>query len=163
MKNQILIEIKTSLDKMEETGKVDLTILDNLTTLRKFLRQLKSKWLNVDNSDGFYFYQAVRNVELVLGKMEYCFKNSQKANDNPKIVEDSLVLLPTIDNILETTQSFKINEDTIGNVLRKTHALRNQAASTNLIESLDISRESIDKDTLKLQFTALIQKFDSNS
>ena len=161
MKNQILVEIKNSLDKMEETGKVDLAILDNFTTLRKFLRTIKSKWLDVEDSDGFYFYQATRNVELILGKMEYRFKNSQKAKDNPKIAEDSLVLLPAIDNILEATQTFEINEQTIDDVLRKTYSLRNKAASTNLIEPLEISRETLDKDNLKLQFTALMEKFES--
>ena len=161
MKNQILVEIKKSLDKMEETGKVDLAILDNLTTLCNFLKVIKSKWLDVENSDGFYFYQAARNVELILGKMEYRFKNSQKANDNPKIAEDSLLLLPNIDSILDATQSFKINKQSIDDVLIKTHSLRNKAASTNLIESLEISRESLDKDNLRLQFSALMQKLDA--
>ena len=53
-----MIEIKKSLDKTEETGKIDLFILDNLTTLRNFLNTIKSKWLDIENSDRFYFYQA---------------------------------------------------------------------------------------------------------
>lgn len=161
MKNQILIEIKESLDRMEETGKVDLSIVDNLTTLRNFLNTVKSKWLDIENSDGFYFYQAARNVELILGKMEERFKNSQKANDNPKIAEDSLLLLPNIDHILEATQKFTINKERINDVLNKTHSLRNKAASTNLIESLEISRETLDKDNLRMQFRSLMQKLDS--
>ncbi len=161
MKNQILIDIKNSLDKMEETGKVDLAILDNLATLRNFLKTIKSKWLEIEDSDGFYFYQAARNVELILGKMEHRFINSQEANDNPKIAKDSLLLLPNIDNILETTQKFTINTQTIDDVLNKTHLLRNKAASTNLIESLEISREALDKDNLRLQFSALMKKLDA--
>ena len=160
MKNQILVEIKNSLDKMEETGKVDLSILDNLKTLRNFLKTIKSKWLDVEDSNGFYFYQAARNVELILGKMEHRFKHSQEANDNPKIAEDSLLLLPNIDSILDVTQSFKINKQTIDDVLTKTHSLRNKAAITNLIESLEI-RETLDKDNLRLQFSALMQKLDA--
>ena len=161
MKNQILIEIKNSLDKMEETRKVDLAILDNLATLRNALKTIKSKWLEVKDSDGFYFYQAARNVELILGKMEHRFKNSQKTNENPKIIKDSLLLLPNIDDILETTQKSTINPQTINDVLKKTYSLRNKAASTNLIESLEISRETLDKDNLRLQFSALMQKLDA--
>lgn len=145
---------------MEKTGKVDLTILDSLSELRSSLRKIKTKWLEIQNSDGFYFYQAARNVELILGKMEYRFKNSQKANDNPKIAEDSLILLPAIDNILDITQSYKIDETLINKVLNNTRDLRNKAASTNLIEPLDVSRESIDKDQLRLQFSALMQNLD---
>lgn len=146
---------------MEETGKVDLSILDSLSKLRSLLKIIKTKWLEIPNSDGFYFYQAARNVELILGTMQYRFEHSQEANDNPKIAEDSLVLLPAIDKILEVTQSYKITENSINEVLQKTHYLRNQAASTKLIENLDISRDSIDKDQLKLQFSALMQNLDS--
>ena len=160
MKNQILIEIKDSLDRMEETGKVDLAILDNIATLRDFLKTIKSKWLDIKNSDGFYFYQAARNVELILGEMECRFKNSQKANDNPKIAEDSLLLLPSIDNILEITQSFQINKQSIDQVLTKTYALRNKAANANLIEPLEINHQTLDKDNLRMQFSALMQKLD---
>ncbi len=161
MKNQILIEIKDSLDKMEETGKVDLAVLlGNIATLRDFLKTIKSKWLDIKDSDGFYFYQAARNVELMLGEMERRFKNSQKANDNPKIAEDSLLLLPNIDSILEMTQSFQINKQSIDQVLAKTHTLRDKAANANLIELLEINHQTLDKDNLRMQFSALMQKLD---
>ena len=61
MKNQILIEIKDSLDRMEETGKVDLAVLSNIVDLRDFLKTIKSRWLDMKDSDGFYFYQASCN------------------------------------------------------------------------------------------------------
>ena len=61
MKNQILIEIKDSLDRMEETGKVDLAVLSNIVDLRDFLKTIKSRRLDVKDSDGFYFYQASCN------------------------------------------------------------------------------------------------------
>ena len=92
--------------------------------------------------------------------MEHRFKNSQEANENPKIIKDSLLLLPNIDNILETTQKFTINPQTINDVLNKTCSLRNKTASTNLIESLEKNRETLDKDNLRLQFSALMQKLD---
>ena len=160
MKNQILIEIKDSPDRMEETGRVDLAILNNIATLRDFLKTIKSKWLDMRDSDGFYFYQASRNMELILGEMERRFENSQKDNDSSKIAKDSLLLLPDIDSILEMTQSFQINKQAIDQVLAKTHALRDKAANANLIEPLETSRQTLDKDNLRVQFSALMQKFD---
>ena len=162
MKNQSLVEIKNSLDKMEETGKVNMIILDGLNKLRQLLKERKLEWLKIQQSDGFYFYQAIRNVELVLDKMEYRFKNSQKANDNPKIAKDSLVLLQPIEKILETTNVFTINEQTINRVLKNTQHLRNVASSTNLIEHLETNIESIDKEQLKLQYTKLIENLSIN-
>lgn len=156
------MEIKNSLDKMEETGKVNMIILDGLNKLRQLLKERKLEWLKIQQSDGFYFYQAIRNVELVLDKMEYRFKNSQKANDNPKIAKDSLVLLQPIEKILETTNVFTINEQTINRVLKNTQHLRNVASSTNLIEHLETNIESIDKEQLKLQYTKLIENLSIN-
>ncbi len=71
-----------------------------------------------------------------------------------------MLLLPNIDSILEATQEFTINKEAINDVLSKTHSLRNEAARANLIEPLEISREALDKDSLKMQFTALVQKLD---
>ena len=142
---------------MEEAGKVDLAILNSLSKLRDLLKGIKSRWLEVENSDGFYFYQAARNMELILGRMEQRFKNSQEANDNPKVAEDSLILLPAIDGILEITQSYKVNEHSINEVLNRTRYLRDRAASANLIEPLEINRECIDKDNMRLRFTDLMK------
>lgn len=161
MKNSTLVEIEKSLTKMEETGKVDLAILNSLSKLRGLLKGIKSRWLEVEDSDGFYFYQAARNTELILGQMESRFKDSQNTGDNPKIAEDSLILLPAIDGILEITQSYKVSEHSINEVLSRTRDLRNQAASTNLIEPLEANREYIDKDNMRLRFAALMKSLDT--
>lgn len=93
--------------------------------------------------------------------MESRFKNSQKADDNPKIAEDSLVLLPAIDGILKIAQSYKVNEHSINEVLNRIRDLRNQAASTNLIEPLEVNRKYIDKDNMRLQFADLMKRLDT--
>ena len=159
MKNSTLVDIEKSLTKMEETGKVDLTILNNLSKLRDLLKGIKSRWLEIEDSDGFYFYQAARNTELILDTMESRFKDSQKADDNPKIAEDSLVLLPAIDEILEIAQSYQVSDHSINEVLSKTRDLRNQAASTNLLEPLEVNKECIDKDNMRLGFADLMVLF----
>ena len=93
--------------------------------------------------------------------MQRRFKNSQKDSGSPKIVKDSLSLLPDIDSILEMmTQSFQINKQAIDQVLTKTYALRNKAANANLIEPLEINHQTLDKDNLRMQFSALMQKLD---
>ena len=161
MKNSILIEIERSLTKMEEVGKVDLTILNSLSKLRDLLKGIKSKWLKVEDPDGFYFYQAARNTELILDQMVFRFKNSQKTDDNPKIAKDSLALLPAIDSILEIAQSCKINEHSINEVLNRTRDLRNQATSTNLIEPLEVNRKYIDKDDMQLKLADLMKNLDN--
>lgn len=159
LKNNILIEIERSLIRIEKAERVDLTVLgSNLSKLRDLLNGIKSRWLDVENSDGFYFYQAVRNIELILDRIiEHKFKNSQRANDNTKIAEDFLILLPVIDEILEITQSYRVNEHSINKVLNRTRDLRNMAADTDLIEPLEIDRKYIDNDNMRHRFDVLMK------
>ena len=157
LKNNILVEIERSLDKMEGAGRADLAILGSLSKLRDLLKSIKSRWLDVEDSDGFYFYQAARNTELILDRMEHRFKNSQKANDNPRIAEDSLILLPVIDEILDITQSYKVDERSINKMLNRTRDLRNRAVDTDLIEPLEINRKCIDNDNMRSRFDAMME------
>lgn len=158
MRQQIVQEINDLLNHMEDTGKVDMSILDNLKKLRQFLSEIKSKWLDHPDTDAFYFYQAARNVELILVKMEDRFRNSKVTNDNPKIAKDSLSLMPAIDNILTMTETNEISDAAINSVLAKTRQLRNTAASTNLIEPIEV-----DKDSLRSHFTQLMNNLEIKS
>ena len=161
MKNQILLEIKISLERTEETGKIDYMILNNIESLREFLKTVKDKWLNMQDSDGFYFYQAVRNVELILGEMERGFENARKTDNGQKIAADAMSLLPVIDRILDMAQCMKISTYFIDQVLDTTQALRTMASDVDLIEPLDISRKVLDKSSIKVQFSTLMQKLDA--
>ena len=156
LNKQIFQDINDSLNHMEDTGKVDMSILNNLEKLEQILRTIKTKWLEYPNTDAFYFYQAIRNVELILGKMKERFKNSKIKNDNPKIARDSLILMPVIVDVLQMAQTSTISDASINNILKKTKYLRDVAASSDLIEPLEIDRESIDKESLRYHFRQLM-------
>ena len=153
--------MQNSLEETKETGKIDYMILNNIESLRDFLKIVKSKWLNVQDSDGFYFYQAVRNVELILGEMERGFENARKTDNGQKIAMDAMSLLPSIDRILDMAQCMKISTYFIDQVLDITQTLRNMASDVDLIEPLDTSRKALDKGYMKAQFLALIQELDA--
>ena len=161
MKNPILIEMQNSLEETKKTGNVNQTTLNNIESLRDFLKTVKDKWLNVQDSDGFYFYQAIRNVELILGEMERSLENTRKTGNGRKIATDSLLLLTGIDRILDATEYMKIDMYSIDQVLSMTQALRNMASSVNLIEPLDTSRMALDRGRMKAQFSALMQELDA--
>ena len=154
LEKEILIKINHSLLKMKKSEKIDLDILTSLSNLRNLLKNIKSKWLKIENSDGFYFYESATSLELVLDQIEYRFKNSQFSNDT-EIVEDSLSILPAIVNVLEAIQLYEINEDSINKVLRRTRVLDIQAYDTNLIEPLDITIKHIDMNNVKRMLKAI--------
>ena len=157
MKNQTL-KIKNSLEQMQQSGKVDLAILDDIITLNETLKTIKGKWFEIADSNGFYFYQATRNVELILGKMEHRFTNSHEAKEPLKIIQDSLMVLSHMDDVLEAIQKFTIKPQMVNDVLQKTYSLRDKAIDVNLLESLEVSREGINRDNLRSQIPKLLQK-----
>ena len=160
MRKQIMSQITKNLFDMEATGKVDLTILKHIDELRVLLRELKNKWLENKNADSYYFYQGLRNIELMLNKMQERFETAQENHDNPQIAKDSIVLFKVVDDLLLLTESDKVSNETVDKVLYKTQDLRDTAFRQNLIEPLKVDEESIDKDLLRYQFHDVMKNLD---
>lgn len=153
-------QITDNLNNMEATGKVDLTILKDLSALRDLLIQLKRRWLENKSSDGYYFYQGLRNIELMLDKMQERFETFQENHDNPKIAEDSLKLFHSVNDLMQLTESDKITNETINKILSKTRDLRNVAAHQNLIEPPEVDKELIDKENIRYNFNEVMKNLD---
>lgn len=160
MRKQIMKQISENLYDMEATGKVDPTIIKYLDELRSLIRQIKDKWLENKNTDSYYFYQGVRNVELMLNKMQERFETAQENHDNPKIAEDSIVLFKDVDDLLQITESNEINLQTVNKILEKTRDLRNTAFHQNLIEPPETNEENVDKELLSYQFDSVMKNLD---
>ena len=158
MNNQLLKEMDFALNKMEDTGEVDLGFLENISNFRHHINKIKTQWLEYTDNDGFYFYQAARNMELILGKMYVRFENAKKMNDNPVVALDTLALLPQFDKTLSLLERHDISAESIDKILDQTRILRDTAASKNLIESIEIDRNSLDTDNLKTYFTSLMDQ-----
>ena len=162
MQQQILKELKDSLNSMEETGKVDLSILDKLNNLRDLAENIQTKWAENPNPDGFYFYHAAKNVELVLNGMMDRFKKSHEANDNPQIATDSLKLLPALERALEIADTDEITPQTINIASDRADQLHDVAIETNLNKALAQSRDSVDIEFIRPKFNKIIEYLDTH-
>ena len=105
---------------MEDSVKVDISILENLEERGQVSREIKAGRLEYLNMDAFYFDQAARNVELILRKIEDRFKTSEAKHDNPKNTKDSLTLMPTMVSVLKMVQTNDASDSTINDILEKT-------------------------------------------
>ena len=130
-------------------------VLKIVDKLRSSLAKQKSKWTHKSNSDAFYFYYALRSIEMILDKMEEHFKNAVKVGDNPNIAKDSLMVMQPMRDLLDAVEVDHISEKTIDVVLERTDDLLTVATDTNLRESIETSRAMIDKDLLKSKYTKL--------
>ncbi len=160
MRKQIMQQITEDLHNMEATGKVDLEIIKHLDELRNLLRELKDKWLQNKNIDSYYFYQGLRNIELMLDKMQDRFEHAPEKHDNPKIAEDSQVLFRYVDDLLQLTESNEVNDAMVNRILGKTRDLRNIAYHQNLIEPPAVDDKMIDKENVSNKFYSVMRNLD---
>jgi len=160
MTDRVLQQITDSLYHMEDTGKVDRSILKDLNQLQQIFKKTQTKWLEDKSSNSFYFYQGARNAEFILERMVERFEKSQEAHDNPQIAEDSLVIIPLMSEILNLTAENIVDEATIRQIVERTRQLRNAAAEVNLIESRKKDLSLIDKNTIGSTFDTLMEKID---
>lgn len=160
MRKQIMQQINENLYSMEATGKVDPSILKLLDNLRELIKELKQKWLENRNTDSFYFYQGLRNIELMLDKMQDRFEHSQERHDNPKIAEDSIILFKDVDDLLAITESDKVDPNSVDRILSITRDLRNTASKQDLIEPIQVDEESLDRENIKYNFSSMMKNLD---
>ena len=154
----IVDEIEASLNAMEASGKVDLGVLKIIDKLRKPLAAIKSRWLREPDTDGFYFYHAVRSTELILDRMVDRFKNAARAGDNPKVAEDSLAVMDPMRDLMGVVDADSITDGSINSVLDRTYELLTAASGADLRESIETRRAMIDKDLIKPMCSDLAKK-----
>jgi len=153
-------QITENLYNMEASGKVDLSILKLLDELRSMIKELKQKWLEDRNTESYYFYQGLRNIELMLDKMQDRFEHAPEKHDNPKIAEDSIALFKVVDDLLSITETNTINDQNVNKILYKTRDLRNAASRLNLIEPIEADVKMLDKDNIRYNFTPMMKNLD---
>lgn len=157
MGSQITAAMRRKLDEMERSGAVDMSILGIIARARAAADRIKAKWIGIDDTDGFYFYQGAASADLVLSQMEKRFKKSQDAGDNPKIASDSLRVIPLIDRALDAAQADAINKRTIDRVLRSSRDLMDCAIRSGLMMSLEESQRSVNSDLLGRHLGSLMR------
>lgn len=129
LKNKILRDIGIILHKMDATGRADPALIPAIYRLSGPLEEIKSEWFKVRSPDGSHFYVAALNVGIFLDLVKCRFIRMQHAGDDPGFTRTALALLPAMDKILEITQAYEINKDTVREVLRSTVDLRRRAIS----------------------------------
>lgn len=145
---------------MEDEGKVDLDILHDLDDLKNDLLAIEDRWASNSSQDSFYFYQAIRNVELVLERIAERFTAAKEKHENPRIALDTLAIIPIASDIIRLTGGGTVARDKIDMVLERTRQLRDKAAETNLIESDARNLKDVDVEDLGHTFDQIMEKLD---
>lgn len=89
---RMLEDIREHAQRMEDSRKMDLSILDKIKETQAKVKELANKWGRHADDNGFYYYLAVRTVGLVLDKMEERFSKALENKGNQEIAVDTMTL-----------------------------------------------------------------------
>ncbi len=154
----ILHEIYDHANRMEDAGIVDPDIVLTLKKLQGITKNIESKWITIQNPNSFYFYNAIKNVELIIDKMIDRFYNAKEMHDNPQVAVDTLRLIPNLIDVIEITESNETSEEVTEKVIEYTYKLRNKASETNLLESEDVDLQGIDNEKVMKVLNGMVEE-----
>lgn len=163
MELNILDSVSESFDRMEETGKIDISIIDKLDgVINEFIR-LEGLWLSDSKTPvqiTFPFYLGCRNCNLIMNKMKQRFKGAESGKGNPKVVVDAAMVLPTINEIYIRTLSAlgsrpRINFDIPKQLINSIFNLREIAKKANMLPPKKEELKNVNIRILKREFNKL--------
>lgn len=147
------------LTKMDETQKVDVSVVDVINELIQASKSSEEFWIKsegVSVEDAFLLFHASRNIRLIFEKMEERFSLAEEKHENPQVVTDSLRIFPLLNSLCYTVFSLKkmrINSGTISMVSQKLRLLRKMALETSMFPSPEEELKELDKIELRKRFT----------
>lgn len=155
----VLHEISNQANAMEDEGIVHIQIVDDLKKLQKISKELETKWVKADTENSFYFYNAIKSVELILAKMIDRFLKAKEMQDNPQVAVDTVRLVPNLIDVIEITEGDNVDQETTDKIIERTYQLRNKAAETNLLESEEMDLEGVDKQKILNTLNGMVKQF----
>ncbi len=152
---QAFSEIQGYLENMNKVGKVDTSVLPKFEYLIDRMKKLEDSWTGaqkVSTADAFVLYHAVHNLRLVLSTTEERLAASkQTRSDNPKVVDDSLEVLPYASGLFATVLFVKdqpIDHGIRTLLMEKVRNLRSVASKASLLPSPEKESAGIDRKLL---------------
>lgn len=156
-------EVSNYIDLAEENGEIQKGILEPLEKLVEVFANLEKHWIReVPESqlqDSFAMYHVARNCGLILSRMIERFREAPLVNDNPKVAEDSSVVIPIL------IDSYFIMEQEINTPSTKSslagfssaRKLRKIARMVDLIPSQENEERNIPKENREKGFTSFAE------
>jgi len=144
-------EVASMFEHMSARRSVDSSVIGKLETLVAQARHRESFWLKrraVSRDDAFVMYHSWRNMRLVLSKMKSRVEVASTAHENPKVVTDSLEVLPCaveLFSALYCAEGGKLDENGKLELLERVTTLRSVASQASMLPSLEEELAEVDE------------------
>ena len=151
------------IEKAEQTGEVDLGIIEPLRGLSSAFEQMSAHWLELKHEERlentFSLYHTARNCKLVLRRMIQRFEESPVIGDNPRVADDASQVLPILIDtfsILEEAKSGPIDQSRVQGFDRVRY-LRNMARMVDMVPNEAEDLAAIPIETRKRGYEAFAE------
>ncbi len=137
--SELFSSVSEFIERAEQTGKVDLGIIEPLKELSMTFEQMSSHWLELKHEEQlentFSLYHTARNCGLVIRRMIQRFEIAPEIGDNPRVADDASQVLPILIDtfsILDEAKSGPIDQSRVQGFDR-TRYLRNVARMVDMV------------------------------
>jgi len=161
-----MVDMRSDLSRMEKEHRVDSSFLKKINLVISEFGKLETYWViqkDVALRTAFIIYTALRNARLVLERMRKRFEESTGKNENPKIVEDSAMVMPLIFEIYQkskraTEEKRNLDPFMPNEMLKLLSTLRITAKATGLLPQTQDEMRGIDRERFRQSAVNLDKK-----
>ncbi len=132
-------DILRLLQSMEKKGRVDNSVLGKIDILTRAFNTSEQFWLRdktVPPVDAFVMFHAYRNAHSILEATRSRFTLAAEKHDNPKVVDDAMLVFPPVFKLFTTVKTLEGQPLTPGLrslVFAHIRSLRSAAAQAGML------------------------------
>ena len=158
---EVFDSIYTKLEKMEESQKVDLSIISELDALMRRFKELELFWVRnkkVKIDDSFMLYHCARNCRNILGKMKNRFLESHEKQLNPQVVRDSSSVVSSMHTLFDLVgmpSEEPVAPEKINLILNRLKEMRDIASNVSMLPSYQEETKDLNVLQLRKQFIGM--------
>ena len=169
MENKDACELlSTKLEEMHASRQVDdsvIPIIKQAITENKKREEYWSSNKDIVAESAFVLYHASRNTRMIFEKMLEKFMLASQMHENPKVVDDALVVFPELQELCSFIDSLKVDKLTdafLEFVKKRVRNLRSTAEKVKMLPTTEEEVTKVNKKELAKEFGAIAQELKLN-
>ena len=155
--------LSSKLEDMQVSRKLDESAIPIIKQAITENKKREEFWLSnkeIASQAAFVLFHAARNSRMIMEKMLTRFLTAAQMHENPKVVDDALLVYPELNEMCSFMDSLKTAEltDSLVEFVRtRSRILRNTAEKAKMFPSTQEEIEKVNKSDLAKEFGAIAE------
>lgn len=143
--------LSSKLEEMQASRKLDESAIP---TIRQAIIENKKRedfWLSnkeIPHQAAFVLYHASRNNRIIMEKMLDRFLTATQIHENPKVVDDAMLVYPELNEMcsfMDSLKTVKLTDSVLGFVRTRVRILRNTAEKAKMFPTTEEEIKKVNK------------------